>query len=133
MDLTTLKDGIQKITKLTQDLLAETSNLYQSIAQEACVSDPFVMGLTIFVLSCFLGYYVIWRVTPSLHSPLMAVTNAISSVIIVGAIIAAGPDVSEIASGLGLVAVFLASINIFGGFMITERMLSMFNQKNQGE
>lgn len=133
MDLTALKDSIQKITKLTQDLLSETSQLNQSIGQVGFTSDPFIMGITIFSLSCFLGYYVIWRVTPSLHSPLMSVTNAISSVVIVGALIAAGPDVSDVSSGLGIAAVFLASINIFGGFMITERMLSMFTKKNKGE
>ncbi len=90
-----------------------------------------VMALCIFVLACFVGYYVIWRVTPALHSPLMAVTNAISSVIIVGAILAAGADEAMNFSGLmGFVAVLLASINIFGGFIVTHRMLSMFKKGN---
>jgi NAD(P) transhydrogenase subunit alpha len=85
--------------------------------------------LTVFVLACFIGFYVVWSVTPALHSPLMGVTNAISSVIIVGALIAAGPaDVTE-ASWLGLAAVLLASINIFGGFIVTQRMLAMFKKK----
>ena len=89
--------------------------------------DPWVVGLTVFALACFVGYYVVWKVTPALHSPLMAVTNAISSVIIVGAMLAAGPEGSS-ATFLGFLAVFLASINIFGGFIVTERMLSMFSK-----
>jgi NAD(P) transhydrogenase subunit alpha len=84
---------------------------------------------TVFVLACFIGFYVVWSVTPALHSPLMGVTNAISSVIIVGALIAAGPAEMTAASWLGLVAVLLASINIFGGFIVTERMLAMFKKK----
>jgi len=84
---------------------------------------------TVFVLACFIGFYVVWSVTPALHSPLMGVTNAISSVIIVGALIAAGPAEFTSASWLGLVAVLLASINIFGGFIVTERMLAMFKKK----
>ena len=92
-------------------------------------ADPFVLGLMVFVLACFVGYYVVWKVTPALHSPLMAVTNAISSVIIVGAIVAAGPAVMGISSTFGFIAVVLASINIFGGFIVTQRMLSMFSKK----
>ena len=90
---------------------------------------PFVFGLTVFVLACFVGYHVVWRVTPALHSPLMAVTNAISSVIIVGAIIAAGPALFNFSQGMGSLAVALASVNIFGGFIVTYRMLSMFKKK----
>jgi NAD(P) transhydrogenase subunit alpha len=90
---------------------------------------PFVFGLTVFVLACFVGYYVVWRVTPALHSPLMAVTNAISSVIIVGALIAAGPANLNFAQIMGFIAVTLASVNIFGGFIVTHRMLSMFKKK----
>ena len=89
----------------------------------------FMMGLTIFILACFVGYYVVWKVTPALHSPLMGVTNAISSVIIVGAIIAAGPQDGGFAKFLGFLAITLASVNIFGGFIITRRMLSMFKTK----
>jgi NAD(P) transhydrogenase subunit alpha len=88
-----------------------------------------MMGLTIFVLACFVGYYVVWRVTPALHSPLMAITNAISSVIIVGALIAAGPTLFTFSKWMGFFAVILASINIFGGFIVTRRMLSMFKKK----
>lgn len=88
-----------------------------------------MMGLTIFVLACFVGYYVVWRVTPALHSPLMAITNAISSVIIVGALIAAGPADMTFSKVMGFIAVVLASINIFGGFIVTRRMLAMFKKK----
>ena len=91
--------------------------------------DFLVTGLTVFVLACFVGYYVVWRVTPALHSPLMAITNAISSVIIVGALIAAGPAGLTVSKFMGFLAVILASINIFGGFIVTRRMLSMFKKK----
>lgn len=92
-------------------------------------SDFLMTGLTVFVLACFVGYHVVWRVTPALHSPLMAMTNAISSVIIVGALMAAGlPDFS-FAKAIGFVAVALAAVNIFGGFMVTHRMLAMFRKK----
>ncbi len=96
---------------------------------EAHSSEIFVIGLTVFFLACVIGYYVVWSVTPALHSPLMAVTNAISSVIIVGAILAAGPIGYEIPKIFGLIAVTLASVNIFGGFIVTYRMLSMFKKK----
>ena len=89
----------------------------------------FVSLLTIFALACFVGYYVVWRVTPALHSPLMAVTNAVSSVIIVGALLAAGLDGWGTPKILGFLAVVLASVNIFGGFVVTHRMLSMFKKK----
>ena len=91
--------------------------------------DPLIFGITVLVLACFVGYYVVWRVTPALHSPLISVTNAISSVIIVGALIAAGPSESNFAQIVGFFAVVLASINIFGGFTVTQRMLSMFKKK----
>ena len=89
----------------------------------------FVFGFTVFVLACFVGYHVVWRVTPALHSPLMSVTNAISSVIIVGALIAAGPADFNFSQVMGFIAVILASVNIFGGFIVTHRMLSMFKRK----
>ncbi|GAB4364723.1 MAG: NAD(P) transhydrogenase subunit alpha [Kiloniellaceae bacterium] len=92
-------------------------------------SGALVVGLTVFVLAVFVGYHVVWRVTPALHSPLMAVTNAISSVIIVGALIAAGPADIGFSEIMGLLAVILASVNIFGGFIVTQRMLSMFKKK----
>ena len=97
--------------------------------------DPFIFRLSIFVLSIFVGYYVVWSVTPSLHTPLMSVTNAISSVIIVGAIVAASSlssDVSfELYNMFGLAAIILAAINIFGGFLVTQRMLKMYKKKNK--
>lgn len=91
--------------------------------------DPFVFGITIFVLTCFVGYFVVWKVTPALHTPLMAVTNAISGVIVVGAIIALG-STSEFSlmTVVSFVAIVIASINIFGGFLVTWRMLQMFKK-----
>ena len=100
---------------------------------EAHSSEVFVIGLTVFFLACIIGYYVVWSVTPALHSPLMAVTNAISSVIIVGAILAAGPLGHESSKIFGIIGVVLASINIFGGFIVTYRMLSMFKKKPKKE
>jgi NAD(P) transhydrogenase subunit alpha len=93
--------------------------------------DSFVTYFTIFVLAVFVGYHVVWRVTPALHSPLMSVTNAISSVIIVGALLAAGPAGLSLSKVFGFVAVILASINIFGGFVVTQRMLAMFKKKQK--
>ena len=92
--------------------------------------DPFIFGFTVLILACFVGYFVVWGVSPALHSPLMSVTNAISSVIIVGALIAAGPREANFAQVMGFCAVVLASINIFGGFIITQRVLSMFKKKH---
>jgi len=91
--------------------------------------DPTVINLVVFVLAVFVGYHVIWNVTPALHTPLMSVTNAISSVIIVGAILAAGPSQVDFGSVLGAVAVGLASVNVAGGFLVTKRMLEMFKKK----
>jgi len=91
----------------------------------------FISILSIFVLACFVGYYVVWSVTPALHTPLMSVTNAVSSVIVVGALIAAAAAGSVQSKWLGLVAVALASVNIFGGFAVTQRMLSMYKRKER--
>ena len=97
--------------------------------------DPFIFRLSIFVLSIFVGYYVVWSVTPSLHTPLMSVTNAISSVIIVGAILAASSLSSgvsfELSNIFGMVAIILAAINIFGGFLVTQRMLKMYKKRKK--
>ena len=99
--------------------------------------DPFIFRLSIFALSIFVGYYVVWSVTPSLHTPLMSVTNAISSVIIVGAIIAASGLTShtdfDLSNILGFAAITLAAINIFGGFLVTQRMLQMYKKKKKGK
>ena len=91
----------------------------------------FISILSIFVLACFVGYYVVWSVTPALHTPLMSVTNAISSVIVVGALIAAAAAGSASSKWLGLLAVALASVNIFGGFAVTQRMLSMYKKRER--
>ncbi|QKD06049.1 NAD(P) transhydrogenase subunit alpha [Mesorhizobium loti] len=93
--------------------------------------DPFVFRFAIFVLAIFVGYYVVWSVTPALHTPLMAVTNAISSVIVVGALLAVGIAASGIAAGFGFVALMLVSVNIFGGFLVTQRMLAMYKKKDK--
>jgi NAD(P) transhydrogenase subunit alpha len=108
-------------------LTVELAHQTQLGAQAA--GTPFVFELTIFALAVFVGYYVVWRVTPALHSPLMSVTNAVSSVIIVGALIAAGPLGFSFAKVMGFVAVTLAAVNIFGGFIVTQRMLQMFQRK----
>ena len=119
--------------ELATNLKAVAQQVTDMLAQgTAGVPDghmPFVSLLTIFALACFIGYYVVWRVTPALHSPLMAVTNAISSVIIVGALLAAGLKGLGAAQLFGAIAVALAAVNIFGGFIVTHRMLSMFKKK----
>jgi proton-translocating NAD(P)+ transhydrogenase subunit alpha len=109
-------------------LASEASRLAVQTGGEGGIS-PLVVGLTVFVLAVFVGYHVVWRVTSALHSPLMAVTNAISSVIIVGALIAAGPAGLSFSEVMGFLAVTLASVNIFGGFIVTQRMLQMFKKK----
>jgi NAD(P) transhydrogenase subunit alpha len=94
--------------------------------------DPTIVNLTVFVLAIFVGYHVVWGVTPALHTPLMSVTNAISGVIIVGAILAAGPfEWDWLSSGAGVLAVALAAVNVFGGFLVTQRMLEMFKKKEK--
>jgi NAD(P) transhydrogenase subunit alpha len=111
------------------DQLALNAKVLATQAGHAAGVDPTLTGLTVFVLACFVGYYVVWKVTPALHSPLMGVTNAISSVIIVGALIAAGPAGFGFSKVAGFLAVVFASVNIFGGFVVTQRMLSMFRAK----
>ena len=91
--------------------------------------DPFIVNIIVFVLAIFVGYFVVWAVTPALHTPLMSVTNAISSVIIVGALIAAGPSELNFSKIMGFLAVILASVNIFGGCIVSQRMLQMFRKK----
>jgi NAD(P) transhydrogenase subunit alpha len=116
------------------DNALELANHAQTMAMHVSASvapdvNPFIFLLAIFLMACFVGYYVVWNVTPALHSPLMAVTNAISSVIIVGAMLATGLATSPWAMLFGFIAVTLASVNIFGGFLVTYRMLSMFKKK----
>jgi NAD(P) transhydrogenase subunit alpha len=104
-----------------------------TVGQAAQAGDgaagSFMFFFTVFVLACFVGYYVVWAVTPALHSPLMSVTNAISSVIVVGALIAAGPIEMHFSKWMGFFAVLLASVNIFGGFIVTQRMLQMYKKR----
>lgn len=121
----------QELSDQAIRLAVEASQLATQAADPAGAVPFFVTGLTVFVLACFVGYYVVWRVTPALHSPLMAVTNAISSVIIVGALLAAGSAEWDFSKVMGFLAVVLASINIFGGFIVTRRMLSMFSKKKK--
>ena len=128
-----LNSVAQSVTQATRQLENARVHL-RDLSEQVLAAAPsdgndFVFLLTVFILACFVGYYIIWKVTPALHSPLMSVTNAISSVIIVGALIAAGPDGFSAAKFLGFLAVLLASINIFGGFAVTERMLSLFKKK----
>ena len=117
------------------DQLAQTAGAAAHAATGGAI-DPFVFQLAIFVLAVFVGYYVVWSVTPALHTPLMSVTNAISSVIVVGALLAVGVDAAKagseaplFAQGFGFVALVLASVNIFGGFLVTQRMLAMYKKK----
>lgn len=114
-------------------ILALTAFALPAFAAEAGATNSFVFLAAIFALACFVGYYVVWSVTPALHTPLMAVTNAISSVIIVGALIAAAAagitGESWTAKAFGAVGVILASVNIFGGFLVTQRMLAMYKKK----
>ncbi len=123
-DAVELSQGLNELAREAVGLAARGA--------ETSGTSPLVMGITVFVLAVFVGYHVVWRVTPALHSPLMSVTNAISSVIIVGGLIAAGAGggsgFSEI---MGFLAVTLASINIFGGFIVTQRMLAMFKRKQK--
>jgi NAD(P) transhydrogenase subunit alpha len=114
---------------LARNLDALSRDLAVAAAPVVQGGAPFIYQLTVFVLAVFVGYYVVWRVTPALHSPLMSVTNAVSSVIIVGAMIAAGPAEFGFAKFMGFVAVTLAAVNIFGGFIVTQRMLQMFQRK----
>jgi NAD(P) transhydrogenase subunit alpha len=121
-----LAGNAQQLANQLRDL---AGNLAIASQQPPPAATPFVFELTVFVLAVFVGYYVVWRVTPALHSPLMSVTNAVSSVIIVGALIAAGPTGVSFAKIMGFVAVTLAAVNIFGGFIVTQRMLQMFQRK----
>jgi NAD(P) transhydrogenase subunit alpha len=115
----------------TAALLSEKLNSLatQVQFQNTSTVDPFIFAITIFSLACFVGYYVVWKVTPALHTPLMSITNAISGIIIIGALIASSSQGFSLSMVLGFLAAFLASINILGGFIVTERMLEMFKKK----
>jgi len=126
---TDIANSARALSDQAAELAIQTSTLLAHSGGGGHGDDFLVTGLTVFVLACFVGYYVVWRVTPALHSPLMGITNAISSVIIVGALIAVGPAGFTFSKILGFLAVMLASVNIFGGFIITRRMLHMFKKK----
>ncbi len=124
-----LADQAAQLAARANELAEGARSLSTAVGPVAEAVEPFVFLLAIFLMACFVGYYVVWNVTPALHSPLMSVTNAISSVIVVGAMLAAGLAVSGWAMGFGFIAVTLASVNIFGGFVVTQRMLQMFKKK----
>jgi NAD(P) transhydrogenase subunit alpha len=128
MDYNLIKKALE-LSGNANELLLQIKEKTLETAVTTVGVDNFSFLITIFVLACFIGYYVVWKVTPALHTPLMAITNAISSIIIIGAIIAAGAKSMSMSSIFGFFAVLLASINIFGGFIITHRMLQMFKKK----
>ncbi len=128
--------GLEQAVSAVKQAAASVPDMADAVSQAAHgvsggMIDPFVFRLAIFVLAIFVGYYVVWSVTPALHTPLMAVTNAISSVIVVGALLAVGISTSGLATGFGFVALILASVNIFGGFLVTQRMLAMYKKKEK--
>ena len=135
MDVETIRDLAAELATEAATLfeksekLANASTKLVEIQTQGAGGAPFLGLFTVFVLACFIGFYVVWSVTPALHSPLMAVTNAISSVIIVGGLLAAGPTEMDFSKLMGFLAVTLASVNIFGGFIVTNRMLGMFKKK----
>jgi len=136
MSAQSLAEGATELANEAARLADEAMQLAAQAAQMATApgvagGDGFLSLFTVFVLACFVGFYVVWSVTPAPHSPLMAVTNAISSVIIVGGLLAAGPAEMDFAKVMGFMAVALASVNIFGGFIVTQRMLSMFKKKKK--
>lgn len=119
-----------EIAEQANSLSAKLQSIADTPVEQVQVGvDPFIFAVTVFVLACFVGYYVVWKVTPALHTPLMSITNAISGIIIIGALLSSSGEVIGASTLLGLVGVFFASINIFGGFVVTERMLSMFKVK----
>ena len=129
MNPTDLANQAQLVAEQALLLAQQARNYAEAIAPAAHAVEPFMLMLTIFLMACFVGYYVVWNVTPALHSPLMGVTNAISSVIVVGAMLAAGLGESPAARFFGFIGVTLAAVNIFGGFLVTRRMLAMFKKK----
>ena len=124
-----LADEADRLAQRASELAAHAHALIMGTGVVVSEVEPFIYLLAIFLMACFVGYYVVWNVTPALHSPLMSVTNAISSVIVVGAMLATGLGTSGWATGFGFIAVTLASVNIFGGFVVTQRMLSMFRKR----
>nr|WP_274427434.1 NAD(P) transhydrogenase subunit alpha [Chelativorans sp. YIM 93263] len=138
MEPTALEQALEQLERAAGSVRAAAENMEVADAAGALAHgasggaiDPFVFRFAIFVLAIFVGYYVVWSVTPALHTPLMSVTNAISSVIVVGALLAVGISASGLATGFGFVALVLASVNIFGGFLVTQRMLAMYKKKDK--
>ncbi len=140
MEKTALEQALDQIDRAMEVARAAVANMDNGAAVAAGDAahalsggavDPFIFRFAIFVLAIFVGYYVVWSVTPALHTPLMAVTNAISSVIVVGALLAVGISASGLATGFGFIALVLASVNIFGGFLVTQRMLAMYKKKEK--
>ncbi|MBO6726905.1 MAG: NAD(P) transhydrogenase subunit alpha [Rhizobiaceae bacterium] len=139
MEKTTLEQALDQLdaaVAATRDALAGFDQVADAAGAAAHAAsggavDPFIFRFAIFVLAIFVGYYVVWSVTPALHTPLMSVTNAISSVIVVGALLAVGISASGLATGFGFIALVLASVNIFGGFLVTQRMLAMYKKKEK--
>jgi NAD(P) transhydrogenase subunit alpha len=140
MDKATLADkaaelatGLERLAQQAGDLAHSATQVVAATGDAAAATGgaDFLSMFTIFVMACFVGYHVVWNVTPALHSPLMGVTNAISSVIIVGGLLAVGPSLLDFSKVMGFFAVLLASINIFGGFIVTQRMLAMFKKKQK--
>ena len=140
MEKTALENALEQLDQATAAVRLAIANMEEggtdaagdaAHALSGGAIDPFVFRFAIFVLAIFVGYYVVWSVTPALHTPLMAVTNAISSVIVVGALLAVGISAAGFATGFGFVALVLASVNIFGGFLVTQRMLAMYKKKDK--
>jgi H+-translocating NAD(P) transhydrogenase subunit alpha len=129
MNPTQLADEADRLAQRASELAAHAHTLILGAGVVVSEVEPFIYLFSVFLMACFVGYYVVWNVTPALHSPLMSVTNAISSVIVVGAMLATGLGTSGWATGFGFIAVMLASVNIFGGFVVTQRMLSMFRKR----
>ena len=124
-----LADQAALLAGRANDLAIAARSMSSGVGPIAEAVEPFVFLFAVFLMACFVGYYVVWNVTPALHSPLMGVTNAISSVIIVGAMLATGLANSGWAMAFGFIGVTLASVNIFGGFVVTQRMLQMFRRR----
>ncbi|MGB0682384.1 MAG: NAD(P) transhydrogenase subunit alpha [Magnetovibrionaceae bacterium] len=140
MDSATISEKAADLSNKLNTLAGDAANIANEAALMVAQSSGAAAGHTewtflslffIFVMACFVGFYVVWSVTPALHSPLMGVTNAISSVIIVGGLLAAGPAEMDFSAIMGFLAVLLASVNIFGGFIVTQRMLAMFKKKKK--
>ena len=131
MNPTQLAEEANRLAERAGQLAQHAQSLATTAAAVAPEVEPFIFLLAIFLMACFVGYYVVWNVTPALHSPLMAVTNAISAIVIVGAMLAAALTETTLGKTMGMLAVALAAVNVFGGFLVTRRMLEMFRKKDK--